>query len=184
MSEAQSKDDPLYKKMKLYESYTGSKSIAADSGKTCNGEDTQKHWGMNKLCWKWQPWQQKGANRERWESAKAGRTALQIKNQICFGMVKANISFWSSLPSENSILIPFHIPAIINHLPLDTMCGSQQPGPYQSIPYHYLSDSRPSNPAAPEETLIGTILMPSSPLDPSVSKEGLSNSKKNLSLCF
>lgn len=108
-------------------------------------------------------------------------TALQIKNQTCFGMVKTNISFWSSLPSENSILIPFPIPAIINHLPLDTMW---QPGSYQSISCHYLSDGRPSKPAAPEETLIREILMPGSPLDPAISKEGLSNSKKNLSLCF
>ena len=84
MSEAQSKDDTLFKKMKLYENYTGSKSTAADSSKTCNREDTQEHWGMERLCWKWQPWQQKRANRERWESAKAARDSITDKKSNLF----------------------------------------------------------------------------------------------------
>lgn len=60
-------------------------------------------------------------------------------------------------------------------------CGGHQPGSYKSTPCHYLSDSRPAKPAAPEETLTRATRMPGSSLAPPVY---FSKSKQHLSLCF
>lgn len=58
---------------------------------------------------------------ERWKPAKAPGTALRIKNKICVGVVETSIFILTSLPLENSVLIPFHTLEIINRVPLDIL---------------------------------------------------------------
>lgn len=149
-------------------SYARSESIAADGSKLA-GERQQVQWPENGgVCQGWLRWQQRQPRGEDGSQPRQPGAALQIFKKSDLSWHPEARHFHSELlsPGENPIGIPFSLPEITKHLPLDT--GWWPPAWLLLIDSLSLPHSGRSKLAAPEETLTRAALVPGSSPDPLV----------------